>query len=141
MLISSYALAVKIDDSSFEIFDILELEKNEERDLRYKSAISKGSQVINPKNTSGIKIGSVWNGDSFIPDNYDGCIKVIDEQNIYTFLSDNKIFGFITNYKNTFLDEKFQAAIDSEVILIDLEGYSNINLGDIWNGQNFQKAV
>lgn len=141
MLTSSYALAVKVDDSSFEIFDILELEKNEERDSRYRAAILKGSKVINPKNITGIKIGSMWNGNNFTPDNYDGCIGIRDDQNIYTFLSDNKVFGFITNYKNTFLDEKFQAAIDSEVIVIDLENQNNINLGDIWDGQNFHKAV
>jgi hypothetical protein len=141
MLTSNYALAVKISDLEFEVFEILNLDIDEERDSRYKAGILKGSKVINPKNKSGIKIGSFWTGSEFIPDNYDDCLEIDDDINIYTLLSDDKVFGFIMNKKNTFLDEKFQAAFDLDVILIDLSEHSGVSFGDIWDGKKFTNST
>lgn len=140
MSVSRYALAVQVDDSFFEIFDILDLEKNEERDLRYKAGILNGSKVINPKDTSGIKIGSFWNGSKFIPDSFEDCLEIDEDHHIYTFLSENKIFGFMINAKGTFIDEKFQAALDLNVILINVNDDDIVNLGDIWDGNSFKKV-
>ena len=141
MLLNEYALAVEIEDGLFEIFDILYFEKDSEIDLRYKTAISHGAYGVYSPVRNGIAIGDRFENNTVLHNVEDDSLDISDDQNAYLFISENKIFGLSLNQKTDFADEKYQAAFESNVILIDISLENKANLGDLWDGKKIILAV
>jgi hypothetical protein len=141
MLISKYALAVQIDNELFEIFDIFHFEKGTEPDLRYQKAISSGSKAIYTQIRNNIKIGAIFHNNELICESTKDAFSITEDENIYLFLSENKVFGFVVNKKEDLSDLKYQAAFTENVILIDCSLHDNVGFGDIYDGQKIVNAV
>lgn len=141
MLLNEYALAVEIENGLFEIFDILYIPKDTEIDVRYKTAISYGAHGVYIPINSGFAIGDRFENNSVVHNVEDESFDIPDDQNAYLFISDNKIFGLTINQKLDFVDEKYQAAFESNVILIDISLENRANLGDLWDGQKIIPVV
>jgi hypothetical protein len=141
MVNNKYALAVEIEDGLFEIFEVLYFEKDTELDIRYKDATSKGAIAIHTQIHSGIKIGAIFDGNNIISENLEDSASFDEDHNIYFLLSDNKIFGVIANPKSESYDQKYKAAFENKVIVIDISLEKNIGFGDLWNGQKIIKTV
>ena len=141
MIINEYALAVEIENGMFEIFDILYFEKDTEIDLKYKKAILDGATGVYTGIRTGIKIGATLEEHKNMNYISEEVFNISEDQNVYLFISNNKIFGLTINKKNDIDDEKYQAAFEGNVILIDVSLQSGTNLGDIWDGQKIIKMV
>lgn len=141
MFINKYALAVETDDNLFEIFDILYFEKGTEIDLRYQQNIANKAIGIHSTIRNGIKIGAIFDNDKFIYESTEDTFDIAEDENIYLFLSDNKVFGFIINQKEDPADKKYQAAFSSKVILIDISLEQKVGFGDLWNGQEIIQVI
>lgn len=141
MLINEYALAVEIDNGLFEIFDIMYFEKDTEIDLRYKKAAAMGAHAVYSTVRNGLAIGDTFENNAIVSSGSGQKINVLDDQNVYLFISDNKIFGAILNKKTDIVDEKYQAAFDSNVILIDISLKDKAKLGDVWDGQKIIPVI
>ena len=141
MLFNEYALAVEIEYSLFEIFDILYIPKDTEVDLRYKAATSYGAHGVYAPISSGFAIGDTFENNTVVHNLESESVNISDDQNAYLFISDNKIFGVTINQKLDFADKKYQAAFESNVILIDTSLENKANIGDLWDGQKIIPMV
>lgn len=130
---SKYALAVEVEQELYEIFDILYFEKNTDIDIRYREAISKGSKAIVAPDLNNIKIGSTLVDNKFIVDDKNGVREFNPNDVVYTFLSNNKIFGIMSMDKSSVDFAKYEAAFDGNVILVDLHQEDSAGFGDIWD--------
>ena len=141
LITNKYALAVEIESSLFEIFDIIYLEKNSEIDLRYKNGTLNTAIALCPKDNSKLKIGSLWDGENIVSDESEGFFEIHLDQDAYVFISNSKMFGIVVKPKDHSDNYKYQAAFESNVILIDVSSENNIGLGDLWDGQKVQSIV
>ena len=141
MLLSKYALAVEIEESLFEIFDIMYFEKNTPIDLKYKKATAHGAYGVYSPVRSNLAIWDTFENNTVMHNVESESVNILDDQNAYLFISDNKIFGITMNRKTDFVDEKYQAAFESNVILIDISLENKANLGDLWDGQKIISMV
>lgn len=132
---NKYGLAVEIEESLYEIFDILYLEKDTEIDKRYKDSISMGSKAIVAPDFNNIKIGATLIDNKFVVDNQDGVRPFNYTDVVYLFLSNNKIFGIMSMGKDNISFSKYDAAFDGNVILVDLCEEDSVGLGDIWDSR------
>jgi hypothetical protein len=139
--IGKYALAVEIENSMFEIFDILYFDKDSEIDIRYKSGTLDGAIGFYPKDNKKIKIGAFWNGSDFISADEKNYVEVDPSQDIYVFTSQNIVFGAVIKDKNTLENSKYQAAFEGNVIIINVSSESNVGLGDFWDSKKLINAV
>lgn len=133
---NKYALAVQLNENIYEIFDILYFEKDSEIDKRYKHSISLGATAILAPTLHNIKIGSVFSENKFIVDNQDNIRVFQDEDIAYVLLSENKVFGIIVMNKESIDYPKFNAAFDSNIIVIDISDQDGVGFGDIWDSKN-----
>jgi hypothetical protein len=136
-----YALAIEIEDQLFEIFDILYFEKDSEIDLRYRYGTLGDTKGIYPKDNRKIKISSFWNGIDFISDEEKDYIETDPLQDLYILISNNIVFGGIIKNKNTIENDKYQAAFEGNVILINVSLVDNVGLGDLWDGKKIISIV
>lgn len=141
MITNKYALAVEIDHLLFEVFDIFYLEKNSEVDLRYKKGTNIPARAICVKDKSKIKIGSFWDGKNISSNEPDGFFEIDDNQDAYVFLSDNYVFGVALKLKEDPDNDKYQAAFDGNVILIDVSSDPRVGFGDLWDGQKLKPII
>ena len=130
---SKYALAVKIEKTLYEIFDILYFEKDTDIDKRYRESISMGSRAIVAPDLNNIKIGARLVDNKFIIDDKDGVREFNSNDIVYLFLSNNKIFGIMSMDRSSIDFAKYEAAFDGDVILIDLHQENSVGFGDIWD--------
>jgi hypothetical protein len=135
---SKYALAVEIKDSLFEIFDIITYEINSESDIRYKNGIKNTATAIKPLSNKNIKIGSTNNNGFFESEDKDGFLEVDDYQNVFVFLSDNKVFGLMMINQESPSLEKYISAFESKVILLDISLEEDVGIGDLWDTKEFK---
>jgi hypothetical protein len=138
---SKYALAVEIDSSLFEIFDILYFDKDSEIDTRYKSGTLSDAKGFYPKDNKKIKIGAFWNGSDFVSADETNYVEIDISQDIYVFTSQDIIFGAVIKDKNTLENNKYQAAFQSNIIIINVSSEDNIGLGDFWDGKKIISVV
>lgn len=141
MFVNKYAMAVKIEDNLFEIFEIFYFEKNTKIDLKYKKATNVGAKAISIPIDDNIKLSLLLDKNNFIHDLSDASFDISKNQNIYLCVSDNKVFAYFLTGKETPTDEKFQAAFENEVIIIDVSLENTIGLGDFWNGQKIINVI
>lgn len=141
MSTGKYALAIEIEDQLFEIFDILYFEKDSEIDLRYRYGTLGDTKGIYPKDNRKIKISSFWNGIDFISDEEKDYIETDPLQDLYILISNNIVFGGIIKNKNTIENDKYQAAFEGNVILINVSLVDNVGLGDLWDGKKIISIV
>jgi hypothetical protein len=138
---NKYALAVEIEPHLFEIFDIIYLEKNSEIDLRYKNGTLTSAIAVCPKNNSKLKVGSFWNGEDVVSEEVEGFFDINSDQDAYVFIFNSKMFGIVVKLKDHPDNYKYQAAFESNVILINVSSESSVGLGDLWDGQKVQSIV
>jgi hypothetical protein len=141
MATSKYALCVKIDKDMFEIFDIFYVEKDTEIDLKYKKAISLGVFAFHKDISNGIQIGSILEKDNFVSDPAKEYTYISKDQNAYMLTCNNIVFSVLVRNKNDLSDEKYQAAFQSEVILIDVSSEDLVGFGDIWDGKKIINMI
>lgn len=133
--INTYALAVKIDDNLFEIFHLVDTEKNSEMDIRYQESTKKETKVIPLRPNEQFNLGASWNEKGFTLNNEKEPISFDTNADTYVFLSENIVFGmFRIIHQHPFV-EKYRAAIESDVIVINISNYLDADLGDLWNGK------
>ena len=104
-------------------------------DIRYKESTKKETKVISLKPDQKFNLGAYWNGKSFILNSEKEPILFDQRADTYVFLSENIVFGrFKIVHEHGFI-EKYRAAIESDVIIVNLSKYDDVNLGDFWNGK------
>lgn len=147
MIDKKFVFAVKLEEfqNIYEVFDIHFVPSQyEDMFKRWSDGFSNNDvQVINisdltptPKT---IEIGSVWDGKNFITKNVINTIELSEHATCYAFLDTNKtVFGvhFIKKI-HQFYDEKWKAAMTLDVIGLDATDYPEVNLGYLWDGNNF----
>jgi hypothetical protein len=138
---NKYALAVEIEPLLFEVFDIIYLEKNSEIDLRYKVGTLSPAIAVYTKNNSRLKVGSFWDGQNIVSEETEGFFDINSDQDAYVFISNSKMFGIVVKLKDHPDNYKYQAAFESNVILINVSSESNVGLGDLWDGQKVKSIV
>ena len=135
MTSSKYAFAVEIDTNLFEIFEIVYVEKDSDKDKRYKIATASLAIGIKAKSHKNIKVGSTYNNGFFESEDKDGFFEFDENQSVYVVLSNNKVFSITAILNDHPSFQKWEAAFDSNVIMIDVSSETNIGLGDLWDGQ------
>lgn len=141
MFTNKYALAVEIEPNLFEIFDIFYFDKNSEIDLRYQNSTANEAIAINSKIRNGIKIGAILENDKFIYDSMEDVFDIEEDEDIYLFLSNNKIFGFYIQKIGEPDHIKYQAAFENKVVVINISLEDNVGFGDLWDGQKIIKML
>lgn len=133
--INTYALAVKLEDSLFEIFHLINTEEDSEMDIRYRESTKKETKVVFLKPNQKFNLGAIWNEEDFIVNKDIDPIDFDNNSDTYVFLSENVVFGmFRIIHQHPFV-EKYRAAIESDVIVINISDYKDADLGDLWNGK------
>jgi hypothetical protein len=91
--------------------------------------------------------GATWNGSSFSGgtklrwmDNPDLAVDW-SVSTTYSLLINNVIFIVFNNVKNDLSDDKMKAIFSSEVSMVPFEENRYLNLGTIWDGQDFLTGV
>jgi hypothetical protein len=133
---SKYALAVKIDNDLYEIFDILFFESGTEIDNRYKKGTSLDAIAILAPDLNNIKIGSTLVDNKFFADSSDGILQFDPHLTVYTFLSENKVFGMIVMDQKDNNYFKYEAAFENKVIVLNVSDKNQVGFGDIWDSKN-----
>jgi hypothetical protein len=104
-------------------------------DLRYKESTKKETKVVSLIPDQKFNLGASWNGQDFILNNEKDPIHFDQNADTYVFLSENIVFGmFKIIHEHPFV-EKYRAAIESDVIVINVSDYTDADLGDLWNGK------
>lgn len=141
MLTNKYALAVEIEPNLFEIFDIFYFENGSDIDLRYQKSTSDGAIAIHSKIRNGIKIGAILDNDKFLYDSTENTFDIEEHEDIYLFLSNNKVFGFYIQKIGEPDHIKYEAAFENKVIVIDISLENNVGFGDLWDGQKILRVI
>ena len=131
--INTYALAVKIDDNLFEIFHLINTEENSDMDTRYQESTKKETKVMALKPNEKFNLGAFWNEEGFILNNEKEPLAFDTNADTYVFLSENIVFGMFKIVNEHPFIEKYRAAIESDVIIVNLSKYNDVSLGDLWN--------
>lgn len=104
-------------------------------DIRYKESTQKETRVVLLKPDQKFNLGAFWNGEEFILNSEKDPMLFEENFDIYLYLSENIVFGvFRITHEHPFV-EKYRAAIESDVIVINISDYDNAGLGDLWNGK------
>ena len=130
---SKFALAVEIDKDIYEIFDMFFLEPNTPRAQRYNKAVSNGAIGILAPDYNNIKIGATLVDNKFIVDSQEDVLQVKENDRVCVFLSENKVFGLIIMDKDSYQFIKYDAAFESNVIVLDISNEEFVGFGDIWD--------
>jgi hypothetical protein len=136
-----YALAVEIEDNLFEIFDVLYIEKESGMDLALKKATAINTSAISIPIKSKIKIGDFLNQNNLLFNLKSHEVEISDENTIYLIINNNEVVSFLLHQKEDPNDKKYQAAFESNVIVIDVSLENNVGLGDLWDRQKIIKMV
>jgi hypothetical protein len=134
-------MAVEVEDDLFEIFEILYFEKNTKIDLKYKKAASVGVKAISVPIHNNIKLSFLLSENNFMDNLSDTNFDISKNQNIYLCVSNNKVFAYFLTEKETPTDQKFQAAFENKVIIIDVSLENIVGLGDLWDGQKIINVI
>lgn len=151
MIEKKFAFAVKLEEfkNLYEVFDIFIItDQHPDMLERWSNGFSNNDvEVINIfnviPNAETFDIGSIWDGEKFIPGKTIHTIELKQNATPYIFLDTNKVsFGaHIVGKTHPFYYKKWEAAMTSKVIGINLTDYSNINLGYLWDGQKLSPAI
>lgn len=114
-----YALATKIDEELYEIFDIIRVEEDSKFDIKYKEATLAGAIGVKPTENNVISIGSIYQEGAFLPNEEGNSVDLAENKTLYVFISENKVFSATKVDKDSFTDRKYTAAFGNDVIVID----------------------
>jgi len=141
MATNKYALAVQIDDDLFEIFEILYLEKDTELDLKYKKAANHGANFISIPIQNTVKLSTFLDQNNLLYNLTNYSYDISEDQSIYLGISKNKVFIVMLIENTNITDQKYQAAFENNVVLVDVSLENNIGLGDLWDKQKIIKVL
>lgn len=104
-------------------------------DTRYKEGTQKETKVVLLKPDQTFNLGAFWNGEGFVLNSDKDPMLFDQDSDIYIYLSEGIVFGvFKITHDHPFI-EKYRAAIESDIIVINISDYDNAGLGDLWNGK------
>ena len=141
MFTDKYAWAVQIKDDLFEIFDIIYLEKETEISRIYKNATSIGATAISIPVKNKTKIGVFLNENNISFNLKSPDYEILENEDVYLTISENKVFSFMVMEKTNPDNQKYQAAFESNVIIIDVSLENEIGLGDLWDREKIIKVL
>ena len=141
MFTDKYAWAVQIKDDLFEIFDIVYLEKETEISRIYKNATSIGATAISIPVKNKTKIGVFLNENNISFNLKSPDYEILENEDVYLTISENKVFSFMVMEKTNPDNQKYQAAFESNVIIIDVSLENEIGLGDLWDREKIIKVL
>jgi hypothetical protein len=130
---SKFALAVEIDKDLYEIFEIFFFDKESKISQRYDQATSNGAIGIVAPDHNNLDIGSILVDNKFITNSQKDIVSFAENDAVYTLLSENKVFAIITIDKNKDLFAKYDAAFESNVIVLNVSNKNSVGMGDIWD--------
>lgn len=147
MIEKKFVFAVKLEETKniYEVFDIMIItdEHPDRLDKWSKGFANNDVKVIDVSSLSPrpktINNGSFWNGKEFISKDNINEVEISDNFTLHAYLdSDNTVFALHAIKKiDQFYNEKWQAALTSEVVGIDATNYPEVILGHLWDGNNF----
>lgn len=137
-----YAFAVQLEENSnlFEIFDIILINQSSNNEMinRWKKGFLNGNvTLLKNNNVEKISENSFWDGEKFIFNNNFKSFEYYNKNLSIVLLSNNYVFGLINLPEDQYVKDKYEAALDSNVIGIDISNIDNVELGSIWNGTEF----
>lgn len=141
MITNKYALAVQIDTNLFEIFDIMYFEKDTELDLKYKKAANCGANFISIPIQNTIKLSTFLDENNLLYNLNNSSYDISENQNIYLGISENKVFIVMLMEKTNITDQKYQAAFENNVVLVDVSLEKNVGIGDLWDRQKITNVL
>ena len=137
-----YLIAVEIEDGlgQYEVFDYVMLEPHYEEGIkRWSEAAAQANYIMDCTGIKNLTMGATLSNGEFIPVEGEFDHSTVFTDRIFCVITNNKIYGIIFVNKGSEKEERYDHAIDSNVIVIDGEGHAISNLGYIWNGTEFIK--
>jgi hypothetical protein len=141
MFTDKYAMAVQIKDDLFEIFDVLHIEKESEVNIKYRNATNNGATAISIPIQNNTKIKNFLNQHNILFNLTNTDIDILESQDIYLFMSENKVFSFMVMEKTDPVNQKYQAVFEGNVVIIDVSSEDNIGFGDFWDKEKIIKVL
>lgn len=137
-----YALAVQVEEDSslFEVIDMIFTDFSPDSALidRWNNGFLNGNVTfIKNDNIEKASSGSYWDGNNLIFNESGELIKRYEKGNSILVLSNNYVFGLLLLSENEYSRQKYEAALESNLIGIDISNIEGVNIGSIWNGTEF----
>lgn len=137
-----YALAVQVEEDSslFEVIDMIITDFAPDSALidRWNNGFLNGNVTfIKNDNIEKASPGSYWDGNNLILNESEELIKRYNKENSILALSNNYVFGVLSLSENEYSRQKYEAALESNLIGIDVSNIQGVNIGSIWNGTEF----
>lgn len=137
-----YALAVQMEEASllFEVTDIIVTDFHPDPALvnRWNNGFLNGNVTFIKNNKiEKVSYGSYWDGNNLILNESEELIKRYNKENSILALSNNYVFGVLSLSENEYSRQKYEAALESNLIGIDVSNIQGVNIGSIWNGTEF----
>jgi len=128
-------LGTKIEDSLYEVFDVIEFYIENEISRNWLYCIDKEHVFIKYDRTQDLDFSLfIERSSSFLNDlnNTD-----LDERPHWFLVNNNKAYGIVTTAKDSEYYDLYNSAFSSECIVIPLYPGKNAGFGSIWDGSNF----
>ena len=144
-----YAMATKIDNSMYEVFNTIIVPENSIKTIeRVENAINSGQSIIGIKTTqfgNKVKWNATWDGQDIINSDLDeehpGIVNANWEvMDSFSFICNSKIFLIVTTVNNTVGHDMYNAAFTNEVTLVKVNDGEDVSVGDLWDTEKFIKA-
>jgi hypothetical protein len=149
-----YALIVKNDEKTWDVWNTIPTIPFKEREERLQSAIKSGLPIVGKDITdhkSSAKSGAVWDGKKFfggeigkIKSGNGDVFEQITEDvplSVYAYICNNVIVLLQFGDVGTDVDSQLKAIFESETTIINIPENQTVNVGDIWDGKNIKKRA
>jgi hypothetical protein len=138
MEIAKFAFLTQIEENLYEVFHVLPFEINSDTYARWKNGFS-GPDVVcmDAGALEEITLGDVWDGASFTGGS--GTHVNFNDQDVFVFLSEGKVFAHMSIETGSELCNKFHAAHSNKVIGLDITDNPYVDLGYTWDTEIFHQ--
>ena len=132
-----YALVVKNDKGSWDVWNTLPTIPIPEKEVRLQAALKSGLPIIGKNVTqykASVKNGSVWDGKNFVGGAMN---KVINEDTplaVYAYICDNTVVLLQFAELGTDFNKYLDAIFDSETTVINVPEGQVAKTGYVWDG-------
>lgn len=138
MNIAKFAFLTQVDENLYEVFDAFPLDIDSTSYSRWKNGFSNTDVVcMDAGSLTSITLGSIWDGISFIGG--DGLTSTFENQDIFVFLAESKVFAAIGLETGSELCNKYHAAFSNKVIGLDISDNPYVELGYTWDTEIFHQ--
>lgn len=142
MNVNTYLMLVETEDNSglFEVFDTIVLAKGTPTDIIWSQNAKPGSYLLDCTGMNSITLNSYFDGNSFILDPNGKTYDLSDVENgtkVVAMMYEDKVFSLFLVAPLSIKYTKYDMALDSKTICLLNDSDSFVNLGYIWNGEQF----